>query len=87
MQKKTPVSQSGWTDERCEREEGVLTSKDLVEVLVDFEPVRHHTKCEKEDGEAKKEKRREHTRREPYLAGKRRDEIVLRKATYRNSGG
>jgi hypothetical protein len=67
----------GWTDVR---EEGVLTSKDLVEVPVDFEPVRHHTKCEKEDGEAKKEKRREHTRREPYLAGKRRDEIVLRKA-------
>jgi hypothetical protein len=49
-------------------------------VLVDFEPVRQQAKCEKEDGKAEEEKSHEHARREPNLAGERRDEVVLRKA-------
>lgn len=60
--------------------EGVLTSKDLTQVLVDFEPVRQEAKREKEDGKAEEEKSHKHTRGEPDLAGKRRDEVVQRKS-------
>ena len=58
----------------------MLTSKDFTEVLVDFEPVRQHAKCEEEDGKAEKEKPRKHARGEPDLTGERRYESVLRKA-------
>lgn len=47
---------------------------------MDFEPVGQQAKCEKEDSEAKEEKSHKHARGEPYLTGKRRDEIVQRKA-------
>jgi hypothetical protein len=59
----------------------VLTSKDLTEVLVDFEPVWQQSKSEKEYGKAEEEESYEHARRKPDLASERRDEIVLRKAT------
>ena len=39
---------------------GTLTSKDLAEVLVDFEPVWQQTKREEEDGKTEKEKSDEH---------------------------
>jgi hypothetical protein len=64
---------------RRERER-VLTSKDLTEVLVDFEPVRQDAEREKEDGKAEEEKSHKHARGEPDLAGERRDEIVQRKS-------
>jgi hypothetical protein len=60
--------------------ERVLTSKDFTEVLVDFEPVRQHTKCEEEYGKAEKENSHKHARGEPDLTGERRDQFVLRKA-------
>ena len=66
--------------DRRERERRVLTSKDLTEVLVDFEPVWQQAKGEEEDGKAEEEESHEHARGEPNLASKRRDEIVLRKA-------
>ena len=58
----------------------VLTSENLAEVLVYFEPVGKDTKCEEEDGEAKKEKPSQHTRREPDLTGERGNEIMLWKS-------
>jgi hypothetical protein len=64
---------------RRERER-VLTSKDLTEVLVDFESVRQDAEREKEDGKAEKEKSHKHARGEPDLACERRDEIVQRKS-------
>ncbi len=68
------------TGRRNEKWGWALTSKDLAEVLVDFEPVREQAKREEEDGKTEKEKSDEHARGEPDLAGQRRDEIVLRKA-------
>jgi hypothetical protein len=72
-------NKSGSTEVKRERER-VLTSKDLAEVLVDFEPVWQQAKCEKEDGKAEEEKSNKHARGEPDFAGERRDEIVQRKA-------
>ena len=62
-------------------ERRLLTSKDLTKVLVDFEPVWQQSKGEEEYGKAEEEESYEHARRKPDLASKRRDEIVLRKAT------
>jgi len=72
-------SKSGPTELKREKE-SVLTSKDFTEVLVDFEPIRQHAKCEEEDGKAEKENSHKHARGEPDLTGERRDEIVQRKA-------
>lgn len=58
----------------------MLTSQDLTELFVDFEPVRQDAKCEKEDGKAKEQKSHKHARGEPYLSSERRDEIVQRKS-------
>jgi hypothetical protein len=54
----------GRVNDRSERGEGEgwLTSEDLVEVLVDFEPVGQHAKGEKEDGQAEEEESDEHAR-------------------------
>ena len=47
---------------RRERERvlSLLTSEDLTEVLVDFEPVRQDAEREKEDGKAEEEESHKH---------------------------
>ena len=51
-------------------------AKDLVEVLVELEPVRQNTEDEQEHGEPVEKQPRHHAGRVPYLTRHWRDEVV-----------
>ena len=57
----------------------IRTAKDLVQVLVQLEPVRQHTEHEQEDGKTEQQEARKDTGREPDLTRLRRYEAVLGK--------
>ena len=56
------------------------TAQDLVQVLMQLEPVRQSTKDEEEHGQSKQEETSHDTRGIPNLTSNRRDEIVLGEA-------